>query len=94
MGLGMATKWYVIAQRGSDGAYRLPLLGPFNRMREAQAMLEPVQAAVRESRTGRSDLPPDTYVRVDTLNARGGRIDLSVAVTDEWREHCYNWRRP
>lgn len=82
------TRWYVFAER-DHGAYRLPLLGPFRRYREAAAMLEPVTAAVRRTRP---DLD-DAAIRAHVLDYGGrGRLDLTDAVDDEWRRWCIEWR--
>lgn len=82
------SRWYVFAER-SHGAYRLPLLGPFRRMREAAAMEPAVRAAVECYRPDLSDAEIRTQV-LDTK--RAGVLDLSVCVDDAWIEHCIGWR--
>lgn len=82
------SRWYVFAERG-HGAYVLPLLGPFRRLREAAAMLEPVTVAVRRLRP---DLA-DCAIRVQVLDTkRSGVLDLTAAVDMSWIAHCIEWR--
>lgn len=90
----MAHGYYIIAERGNDGAYRLPLLGPFKLMGTALKMLDPVTAAVQRTRP---DLA-DCYIVPRALSVPGklprGKLDLAQAVDQAWIDHCMGgWRR-
>jgi hypothetical protein len=82
------SRWYVYADR-EHGAYRLPLLGPFRRLREADAMVEPVRAAVERMRPDLADC--DIRAGVLDTNRRGSLV-LADAVDDAWIAHCIGWR--
>jgi hypothetical protein len=81
--------WYVFAER-EHGAYRLPLVGPFKRYREALAMEPAVRAAVERMRPDLADATIRSYGPLDTN--RAGVLSLDDAVDDAWIEHCIRWR--
>lgn len=83
----MPRAYYVIASR-ANGAYRLPLVGPFRSMTAAIKMWDVTHDAVRRIRP---DLA-DCNIRPDIVQVQGklpaGRLDLDQAVDAAWIKGC------
>lgn len=78
-----------MACRGSDHAYRLPLVGPFRSMSAAMRMLDVVHAATRRVRPDLADcrISPMPYNSGKYPLPRG-RLDLAQAVDADWIKGC------
>lgn len=85
----MPTGYYIMACRGSDHAYKLPLVGPFRSMRAALCMLDVVAAATQRVRPDLADcrISPMPYNSGKRTLPRG-RLDLTAAVDDDWIKGC------
>lgn len=85
----MPTGYYIMACRGSDHAYRLPLVGPFRSMRAAMRMWDVVHDATRRVRPDLADcdIRPMSYNSGKGALPKG-RLDLTQAVDADWIEGC------